>query len=560
MTMNKPLVFYALSFFIGCLSSLTFNNNPIIGAVIAASFLSIIYFTNKPIFTVFITAFLLCGIFSFNNYFNFNGENIDKIRIVERKDYYIIGKSKGRSVFLKGNIEGIEEGENIEVHGDFQKDIIYERGIIGTYHIEQHKKLRKDFIYRCYELRRRIKNELCKYLEEDKVALVMSLCFGDTSLLSKEDKNTFGKLGVIHAVSVSGFHISLIYKAVELILGLKLALLFSLFYVIFTGLEYSAIRAFIMIFILKLSKVLYKNYDGLSSLSLAFIIILLFKPYAFMEIGFMLSFLSTLGIMIYNSRIKKALYSLPNKLNESLSITLSSQIFTLPYISFTLQNFSLGFILGNLFLVPLYGVIVIIGNLSLLFVNFSIGIKLISFILNNLCIAVQGGNYVLLKLCPPMTYLGVREGLCLIIIYFSYVMLKHEKYRFKYLPIMAVTTLFISYFTLFPEIYLVNNSGVSAVIIRYNTQCIMLCNYDLEKGREVINIKEQFNPNRVITNIDNNFKIKINKFLIELFNDGSDIKSMSIKKHKDNLIYYDIIDVKEKAYYKIVFGKVYKWR
>ncbi|WP_169735820.1 ComEC/Rec2 family competence protein [Clostridium lundense] len=520
----------------------------------------IIHFTEKTIFIVFLTCFLLCGIFSFNSYFNFCEKSIGQIRIVDKREYYIIGKCKGRNIFLKGNTKELEEGEKIKVQGKFQKDIIYEKGIVGTYYIKQYESLKKDFIYRCYELKSAIKKELYKYLEEDKVALVMSLCFGDTSLLSKEDKNVFTKLGVIHAVSVSGFHIALIYKVVECIAGLKLALLLSLFYVIFTGLKYSAIRAFIMIVILKLSKIVYKNYDGLSSLALAFMVILLFKPYAFMEIGFMLSFLSTLGIMLYNTRIKRVLYVLPSKLNESLSITLSAQIFTLPYIAFTLQNFSLGFILGNLFLVPIYGAIVVIGNLALLFIKIPFIFKLISFVLKNLCIAVQGGIYVLLKFCPKMTYLGVREGICLTIIYFSYVMIKHGKHKFKYLPIMAVITLILSYFTIFPEIYLINNTGINAAIIKYNTHCLMICNYDLEKGREVINIKEQFNPDKIVTNVNNDFKIKINKIVIELFNDGKKIDTLSIKKHKDKLIYYDIIDMKERAYYKIMFDKVYKRR
>lgn len=562
MTMNKPIIFYALSFFIGCVSALTFSNSLIIGAVIAASFLSIVHFTNKHIFTLFTAAFLLCGIFSFNIYFNFYSKHIDKIRVVEIKDYYIMGNYRGRNILLKGNTEGLEEGQKIKVQGKFQENIIYENGIIGNYNIEQYEDVKKDFIYRCYYLKRRIKNQLCKYLDDDKVALIMSLCFGDTSMLSREDKNKLGRLGVIHAVSVSGFHLTIIYKVIECIAGLKLALLFSLFYVIFTGLKYSAIRAFIMIVILKISKILYKNYDGLSSLSTAFIIILAFKPYSFLEAGFMLSFLSTLGIMLYNTRIKKALYFLPNKLNESLSITLSSQIFSLPYISFTLGNFSLGFILGNLFLIPLYGAIVVIGNLSLLFINFQTIFKFINILLYNLCVGVEGGNYILLKFCPSMSYLGVREGLCLIIIYFSYVMLTHGKDKFKYLPIMAVSTLFLSYYTIFPEVHFVNYPGVNTAIIKYSRQCIMLCNYNLENGKEVINIKERYNPNRIITNKSDNFKVKINNSTIELLNKGSEINSISIKNRKGKLLYYDIINGWENEHisYKIILGKVCKWR
>lgn len=57
-----------------------------------------------------------------------------------------------------------------------------------------------------------------------------------------------------------------------------------------------------MIIILKLSKKVFRKYDSLSSISLAAIIILLNKPYYILDIGFMLSFLSTLGILLYNKK------------------------------------------------------------------------------------------------------------------------------------------------------------------------------------------------------------------------------------------------------------------
>ena len=98
---------------------------------------------------------------------------------------------------------------------------------------------------------------------------------------------------------------SIVYKALEIIIGYKIALLFSFAYMIFTGGQASTIRAFIMIFILKISSKVYKKYDSLSSISLAAIILLLFRPFYILDIGFMLSFLCVLGIILYNKKIKK---------------------------------------------------------------------------------------------------------------------------------------------------------------------------------------------------------------------------------------------------------------
>ncbi|KAJ53843.1 competence protein ComEC [Clostridium tetanomorphum] len=560
MNINKPLVFYALSFFIGSLSSLIFRNSLIIGAVVAASFLYVIYFTNTKMFTLINATFVLCGIISFNMYFYFLPSNCEKIRVVEVKRYCTIGKLKGRNILLKGNTKNLKEGRKIKAKGKFQKNIIYDKGIIGNYFIDEYENCNEDFIYNCYCLKERIKYEFSKRLDDNKKALVMSLCFGDTSLLTIEEKNKFQKLGVIHAVSVSGFHLSIVYKILEILGGVKLGIILSFLYVVFTGLRYSTLRAFIMIVILKFSKIVYKNYDSISAISLAFLLILFIKPYSFMEIGFMLSFLSTLGIILYYNKIRKKLYYLPSKINDSLSITLSAQIFTLPYIAFTLEDFSLGFIIGNLFLLPLYSVVIIVGNFALLAINFKFLFSVINILLYNLTIGIEGANYILLKICPPMINLGGKEGICLIIIYFSYVMIKYGKKQFKYLPVMAVTTLFISYYTIFPEIYIINDEKMSSAIIKYNINCLMICNYDLEKGKDVIKLKEKYNVNKIITNKEDSIVITTNNSVVKIIDDDRKINSIAVKNIKGKYIYYDIIDRSQnkEILYKIIFGKVYK--
>ncbi len=163
--------------------------------------------------------------------------------------------------------------------------------------------------------------------------MVMSLCFGETKYISNSDKDILKKLGVIHVVSVSGFHMAIIYKLLERVLGLTLAIPVSFLYVILTGMKSSAIRAFIMIIILKLSKKVFRKYDSLSSISLAAIIILLNKPYYMLDIGFMLSFYLP-SILLYNKKISRTLYKLPQRINSCLSLTLSSQIYTFPYYVF----------------------------------------------------------------------------------------------------------------------------------------------------------------------------------------------------------------------------------
>ena len=173
-----------------------------------------------------------------------------------------------------GKTNDFKEGEKLKVYGKFESNKDYSRGIIGKYNVEKYTICKNDFIYYLYDIKRNIYVQFKESLGEEKSALIMALCYGDTGYLSKSQKSEFQKLGVVHAVSVSGFHMAIIYKVLENLIGLKLSILICFIYILFTGIQASTIRAFIMIFIFQFSKVVFKNYDSLSSLSFAALILL----------------------------------------------------------------------------------------------------------------------------------------------------------------------------------------------------------------------------------------------------------------------------------------------
>src|SRR5699024_912741 len=138
---------------------------------------------------------------------------------------------------------------------------------------------------------------------------------------------------------------------------------------IFTGAAVSTIRSYIMLLCLSLAVPLRRNYNPLAGLSLAGIILILYKPYSIFEVGFQLSFLSTLGIILFNKRFNKAFYKLPKTVREGVAISLASQVFTFPFLILYFREFSLGFLAGNLILIPLMNAVVILGNLLALTVK-----------------------------------------------------------------------------------------------------------------------------------------------------------------------------------------------
>lgn len=539
--MKRPLIYYFISVFIGCLSSVLLYENALIGAVITASFFVVFFFTLSKRFFILNILFFIVGILSFMLYFNVKIYTPIELRVVQNKGYYCLGNYKGRKIVMNGKINKIKEGEVVKIYGKFQNNKDYARGVIGTYKIDKYEICNKDIIYYLYEIKRNIYLQFKEKLGEDRSGLIMALCYGDASYLTKSQNNEFKKMGVFHAISVSGFHMAIIYKVLEFTIGLKFAILASFVYLFFTGMQASTVRAFIMILVFKFSKMFFKNYDSLSSLGLAGLILLVNKPYYIMDIGFMLSFLATLGILLYYKKILRVLYKLPKNLNESLSITLSSQIFSVPYTAFNIQNFSSGFILGNVFLLPMYSALVILGNSALLLCSIPIIFNFLARILNFILTAVEGANYLILKFCPPISCLTYLDGFALITIYLSFLLYKHGHEKFKYLPLFVLIFMLLQIYSFLPQVYYVNFSKGEGIIVKYKMDKVMICNYDQSSAKEVMELKEKMNIEKIITNPKQRFEINLSGNLhLNVIPYGEDrFLNIAINDNKEEFVFQD---------------------
>ncbi|MCY6371838.1 ComEC/Rec2 family competence protein [Clostridium ganghwense] len=436
--MKRPLLYYSVSVFIGCFSIFVLDGNIFCGAILFVSFLGITFFTLDRKEFIIVCTFFIMGCLNFYMYFNINLINEVEFRVVERKNYYCMASYKGRKVYLLGNTNGLKNGERIKAYGSFKKDINYVKGSIGCYKINFYKNKKEDWIYKICEFKEELFEKYSKELGKKKAALIMGTCYGETKYLSLNQKENFKKLGITHIISVSGFHMAVVYKLLESIFGMNLSLLLSFIYLLFTGAKAATSRAYIMILILKLSKIVYKRYDSLSALGLAGFLLLFIRPYYILDMGFILSFLAALGIILYNKKFQRYLYKLPRKLNESLSITLSAQIFAMPYVMCALNNISLFFIPANLILIPLYSMLVFLGNIVLLIFKIPVIFRFVISILYSLTTAIEGANYILLSICPSVGVYNYFYGVALLGIFMSYLFYKHGYTELKYFPVVLV--------------------------------------------------------------------------------------------------------------------------
>lgn len=138
-------------------------------------------------------------------------------------------------------------------------------------------------------------------MDRDEGALCAALLLGDRTSLDGQITLQFRRSGVSHLLALSGMHLSMIMLLLSWLLTcarvpyrLRLPLLcvIAVGYVLLTGCSISTMRAAAMLLLLQLSKLLGREADGLTSLSLFFAINVICEPYAIYDIALWLTSLA----------------------------------------------------------------------------------------------------------------------------------------------------------------------------------------------------------------------------------------------------------------------------
>lgn len=365
--LNNPFPYIFIAFILSSFFYKTYSSDKLLAIIIVSSFLVLLFFYKGIFVSIIMTLFLLVGLLNNNLFYNYKPKSNEEVRIETIKSYYVRGNIKGRYVYLDIDSNDLEVGDKILVRGEFNKNLDLSKGVIGNYDVKDYKLLKKDFIKYLYSRREELYESIKSKLGKRKAGFITSVAFGYSEALDNEDREDMKMFGISHAIAVSGLHMALVYGILRRIFGNNISLFISLLYVLFTGASPSTVRSYIMIFIMSFALVVKRNYNPLSSISLAGIILLLLHPYDLFSLGFELSFLATLGIILFNKKLNKKLYKLPNKIRESMAVSISAQILTLPILIYSFNEFSLNFLIGNIIILPIINILVVLGNLLLIF-------------------------------------------------------------------------------------------------------------------------------------------------------------------------------------------------
>lgn len=207
--------------------------------------------------------------------------------------------------------------------------------------------------------------------------VLKALLLGDKGDVSEQLQDAYARSGVNHILSISGFHVGIIFLALfqllffaarrcePLALRLNLRQVLPLlvlpvlvFYLFLSGAAPATLRSVLMICAVVAALYLKREMDPVNTVMLAACAILFLAPETLFEVSFQLSFLAIWGLVVLASPLAARVSQLPALLRWLWLLavaSLAAVLATLVPVAYYFQRVSLVGLVANLLVVPLMG-------------------------------------------------------------------------------------------------------------------------------------------------------------------------------------------------------------
>lgn len=143
--------------------------------------------------------------------------------------------------------------------------------------------------------------------------VMQALLLGDRRQLNKDKpfKTALQRAGLSHVVAVSGMHVAFLASLLAMLLPKPLSYVVSVpviaLFAAVTGFSPGVVRAGVMYLFVAAGAVIGRNEDPLTSLFCALALLLAVNPLSAGSVSLQLSFASTLGLLLFSSRLREAM-------------------------------------------------------------------------------------------------------------------------------------------------------------------------------------------------------------------------------------------------------------
>ena len=218
----------------------------------------------------------------------------------------------GDEIEFSGRIESPKEARNYK--GFDYKAYLKGKGIYGIVETTKVKTLSKNnlsaFQQMLQRIQRNIKQNMESILGKEEAGLCIGILIGSREGITEETENHFQKSNLTHLLAVSGSHITYIITAFATVLGKTSkkitqigTILFLLFFMALTGYTASVMRASIMGILVLVAGLLHRKSDTINNLGISSFLLFLLNPYTITDLGFLLSYAGTMGIILLGEPI-----------------------------------------------------------------------------------------------------------------------------------------------------------------------------------------------------------------------------------------------------------------
>ena len=211
------------------------------------------------------------------------------------------------------------------------------------------------------DFRKYIKNNLRERLDPNISSLAIAYLLGDKSGLSNSLKEEIDEVGIAHLVVISGMHLAILVKIISK--GLRFAsrlvksyfcVLFIVLYIGMIGLTPSLLRAGFVIFCQLFASYFGRKLDKRRIIFFTVVVTLLVNPNYIDNLGWQLSMLAYIGILVLDPLIESFLFG--EGLNKRRSIKKKNYIAKMLTKVNVILNFRSGFIIAiavNVMVLPI---------------------------------------------------------------------------------------------------------------------------------------------------------------------------------------------------------------
>ena len=225
------------------------------------------------------------------------------------------------------------------------------------------------------KLRQRIVAAQVQWLDVPVGPLLTAMVLGSDAVdLPFDLHDRFVRVGLAHVLAASGFQVSLILntlisltrKRLSAVGQFNLGVVALLIFLGLTGLQPSVARSVVMGMAGLIALRTNRKIEPLNALFIAGTILLVINPVWVWDIGFQLSFLATLGLIVTVEPLTEKLDWLPPTIADLITVPLAASIWTLPIQLYVFKVFPLYSLPANIITSPLIGIISIGGTIGAL--------------------------------------------------------------------------------------------------------------------------------------------------------------------------------------------------